>query len=122
MNSILVFVIVLALAMALARGVASLECEASGYCSLGHSKQWIGDIRLGAKLKEMLASVSFRKELIVVAVTKSDLLHLGLWRGSQRTRVAPSQYSKHWTCVSLMASTCKAACPLYQTRLQCSNV
>ena len=76
MNSFLVFVI----ALALAHGVASLECEASGYCSLGHSKPWTGDIRLGAKLREMLASVSFKKELIVVAVTYVEGNVADKWR------------------------------------------
>ncbi|GFH16897.1 uncharacterized protein HaLaN_13416 [Haematococcus lacustris] len=43
---------------------AARDCEASGFCSLGHSKQWVGDIRTGAALREMLAAVSYKKELM----------------------------------------------------------
>ncbi|GFH13393.1 uncharacterized protein HaLaN_09269 [Haematococcus lacustris] len=39
---------------------AARDCEASGFCSLGHSKQWVGDIRTGAALREMLAAVSYK--------------------------------------------------------------
>ena len=76
-NKIMNLIVVLTL-MAMASGAVSLECEASGYCSLGQSKPWIGDIREGAKLREMLVSVSFRKELIVVAVTYAGWFRLKL--------------------------------------------
>ncbi|KAL6750633.1 hypothetical protein V8C86DRAFT_2802136 [Haematococcus lacustris] len=45
-------------------GRAARDCEASGYCSIGHSKKWVGDIRTGAALREMLVAVSYKKELM----------------------------------------------------------
>ena len=41
----------------------------SGYCSIGISKTWVGDIREGSKLREMLLNVAFQNEIIISAGT-----------------------------------------------------
>ncbi|KAL6763382.1 hypothetical protein V8C86DRAFT_291546 [Haematococcus lacustris] len=51
---------------------AARDCEASGFCSLGHSKQWVGDIRTGAALREMLAAVSYKKELMTTIFVANE--------------------------------------------------
>jgi hypothetical protein len=40
-----------------------LGCRASGYCSLGKSKVWRGDIATNAALLEMLQAVAYKKEV-----------------------------------------------------------
>ena len=42
---------------------SSLPCQASGYCSLGKSKVWTGDVATNEALREMLEAVSFKKEV-----------------------------------------------------------
>jgi hypothetical protein len=41
-----------------------LPCNASGYCSLGQTRVWRGDIATNDAMREMLAAVSYRKEII----------------------------------------------------------
>jgi hypothetical protein len=40
-----------------------LPCNASGYCSLGQTRVWRGDIATNDAMREMLAAVSYRKEV-----------------------------------------------------------
>jgi hypothetical protein len=40
-----------------------LPCEASGYCSLGVSKLWRGDVATNEGLRAMLEAVSFKREV-----------------------------------------------------------
>lgn len=47
----------------------NLGCKESGYCSIGKTKTFIGDISSGSALRSMLVQVSFRNELIVVPAT-----------------------------------------------------
>ena len=42
---------------------STLPCQASGYCSLGKSKVWTGDVATNEALREMLEAVSFKKEV-----------------------------------------------------------
>ncbi|KAL6747905.1 hypothetical protein V8C86DRAFT_2894510 [Haematococcus lacustris] len=44
--------------------VTARACEASGYCSLGHTRTYIGDVRTGAALRALSEAVNFKKELL----------------------------------------------------------
>jgi hypothetical protein len=40
-----------------------LPCERSGYCSLGKTRVWRGDVAANDALRQMLEAVSFKKEV-----------------------------------------------------------
>lgn len=44
-------------------------CDESGYCSIGVSKPWVGDIRNSKALHSFLASVPYMKEIIIASAT-----------------------------------------------------
>ncbi|KAL6754980.1 hypothetical protein V8C86DRAFT_269729 [Haematococcus lacustris] len=44
--------------------VTARACEASGYCSLGHTQTYMGDVRTGAALRALSEAVNFKKELL----------------------------------------------------------
>ncbi len=46
-------------------------CEQSGYCSVGISRRWVGDIRESAAFRDMLEAVAFKRELIIVVFAAS---------------------------------------------------
>lgn len=41
----------------------TMDCTSSGYCSVGRTRTWRGDIASNAALREMLEAVSFRREV-----------------------------------------------------------
>lgn len=43
-----------------------LACHASGMCSIGHSKRFVGDIRPSAGLRTFLSSIAHKKEIILI--------------------------------------------------------
>jgi hypothetical protein len=51
------------------------DCASSGYCSLGQSRSWTGDIRPSANFLAMLDSVTFKKELILISYEDNDEWH-----------------------------------------------
>ncbi|KAJ9514472.1 hypothetical protein QJQ45_016205 [Haematococcus lacustris] len=62
---------------------AARDCEASGYCSIGHSKQWVGDIRTGAALREMLVAVSYKALQLVSEAREMGFAHFLLISNTQ---------------------------------------
>ena len=42
---------------------SDLECARSGYCSLGVSKTWVGDVATNEALREAMEAISYKKEV-----------------------------------------------------------
>ncbi|KAI3428524.1 hypothetical protein D9Q98_007347 [Chlorella vulgaris] len=80
-----------------------LPCEASGYCSLGVSKLWRGDVATNEGLRALLEAVSFKREIIF---TMSDLKGYVLEMALNAVSSAAAQGYGH----SLVLATDPAAC------------
>eukprot|EP00798_Chlamydomonas_sp_ICE-L_P013143 gene13143-3465_t len=48
-------------------------CEQSGYCSIGKLRPFFGDIYPGSGLREALEARSYKKEIILMAITSSQV-------------------------------------------------
>ncbi|GFH19710.1 uncharacterized protein HaLaN_16707, partial [Haematococcus lacustris] len=58
--------------------VTARACEASGYCSLGHTRTHTGDVRTGAGLRALAEAVSFKKELVFTSYLSGDGVFLDM--------------------------------------------
>ncbi len=70
-------------------------CEESGYCSVGVSRPWTGDVRDSAKFREMLAAVAFKQELIItIYMRQSDAVTI--WEDQVRRPPTGARASWGW--------------------------
>eukprot|EP00798_Chlamydomonas_sp_ICE-L_P031517 gene31517-6697_t len=53
--------------------LGKLSCEESGYCSLGQTKQFVGDISQPGNLRKLLESTAFKQEIILIQMSGSKL-------------------------------------------------
>eukprot|EP00798_Chlamydomonas_sp_ICE-L_P031469 gene31469-6657_t len=53
--------------------LGKLACEESGYCSLGKTKQFVGDISQLGNLRKLLESTAFKQEIILIQMSGSKL-------------------------------------------------
>lgn len=88
-----------------------LPCEASGYCSLDSSKVWHGDIATNEKLKEMLESVSYKKEAsAAVAAEAGAAAGCALGMLHKYISLGSGAWYRWWCCFCLLLPRCAARC------------
>eukprot|EP00798_Chlamydomonas_sp_ICE-L_P016480 gene16480-22702_t len=53
--------------------LGKLACEESGYCSLGKTKQFVGDISQPGNLRKLLESTAYKQEIILIQMSGSKV-------------------------------------------------